>query len=662
MKKRSPGGFCRALLLAGFFLSAGCGAAEWQPVTPEDLQMTSEPKAPGAAAVFLYRQVDRDDTDSVEFEYERIKILRDEGRKYADVEITYNKGSERIESIDARTIRPDGTVVKFDGTVYEKPIVSGRGVKMMAKTFTLPAAGVGSIIEYRYRRILDSRYVFDSHWIISQELFTRMGSFTLIPSPYFDLRWTWPRGLPEGTQSPSKQRGKIRLETRDVPAFVTEEYMPPENELKYRVDFVYGDEAAPQKDADEFWRKYAKRTNHDFDKFMDRKKAMETAAAAIVSSGDDPESRMRKIYTYVQRIRNLTYEHAQTEEEKKRNRDSEPHNVEEVLSRGAGTAAQINFLYVALARAAGLHASIALVPTRDQYFFEKRAMNPRQFNSNIVVVTLDGKELFLDPGVPFTPYGTLPWYETAVQILRLDADGGQWSQTLLTAPSDARIERTAKLQMEANGTLKGKVSIRYTGVQGAWRRLEERDEDEAERKTFLEPQLRNSVPVGVDVKLTNTPDWAAWDEPLYAEFDFEAPGWATMAGQRRLVRLGLFGAQDDRSFEHQMRSQPIYFQFPYQYADDISIELPSGLQVDSMPKPESIENKVFAYHATLDGTGSVLRIKRELSMRMLLVDSKYYDQVRKYFQTVRVGDEAQVVIAAPARAVAIRAGDGKDAK
>jgi hypothetical protein len=34
---------------------------EWQPIWPAELQMTSMPEAPGVPAVYLYRQVDRDD-------------------------------------------------------------------------------------------------------------------------------------------------------------------------------------------------------------------------------------------------------------------------------------------------------------------------------------------------------------------------------------------------------------------------------------------------------------------------------------------------------------------------------------------------------------------------------------------------------------------------
>jgi len=50
---------------------------------------------PGAPAVILYRQVDRDDGRTAhEDNYVRIKILTDEGRKYANVEIPFLKDQE----------------------------------------------------------------------------------------------------------------------------------------------------------------------------------------------------------------------------------------------------------------------------------------------------------------------------------------------------------------------------------------------------------------------------------------------------------------------------------------------------------------------------------------------------------------------------------------
>src|SRR5687767_4341803 len=125
-------GFARLGALAVLLslnLTMPAHADEWQPISPADLQMKREPKAPTAAAIYLYRQVDRNDAESTESIYSRIKILTDEGRKYANVEIPYLKGSSSIRALQARVIRPDGSIVEFDGTVYEKPLVKARGVK-----------------------------------------------------------------------------------------------------------------------------------------------------------------------------------------------------------------------------------------------------------------------------------------------------------------------------------------------------------------------------------------------------------------------------------------------------------------------------------------------------------------------------------------------------
>ena len=68
----------------------------FRPVSPEELRMTGDPNAPGAPAILLFRQVDRDDNGSTSHEddYFRIKILTEEGRKYADVEIPFIRKRE----------------------------------------------------------------------------------------------------------------------------------------------------------------------------------------------------------------------------------------------------------------------------------------------------------------------------------------------------------------------------------------------------------------------------------------------------------------------------------------------------------------------------------------------------------------------------------------
>jgi len=86
--------------------SFALASEDWLPIMPEELKMTSEPNAPGAPAIYLYRQVDRNDLTFYEFNYYRIKIFTEEGRKYADIEIPFVKNFTNIRNIEARSIHP----------------------------------------------------------------------------------------------------------------------------------------------------------------------------------------------------------------------------------------------------------------------------------------------------------------------------------------------------------------------------------------------------------------------------------------------------------------------------------------------------------------------------------------------------------------------------
>src|SRR5258708_4784510 len=277
-------------LIAVLVLCAGAlsvRAEDWLPISPEELRRTSEPHAPGASDILLYRQVDRDDKGPSETNYARIKILTEEGRKFADVEIPFYKGTEYVRAIQGRTIHSDGSIVDFNGTIYDKPIIQARAVKLLAKTFTMPDVRVGSIIEYRYKHDFESGYVFNSNWILSQDLFTKYAKFSLDPYRQYAMRYSWPAGLPPDTAPPKEARGKIRLETHNVPAFVTEEYMPPENEMKFRVDFIYiaVTDAAPEKDPKVFWKKYGKRAYRRLDDFIDKRSAIADGLQQIARTG-----------------------------------------------------------------------------------------------------------------------------------------------------------------------------------------------------------------------------------------------------------------------------------------------------------------------------------------------------------------------------------------
>lgn len=632
-------------MLATRTARAGIG---FQPVSPDEIKMTSEPLAPGAPAIILYRQVDRDDNGytSHEDDYFRIKILTEEGRKHADVEIPFLKGSQNVVNVKARTIRPNGSIADFGGQVFEKYLVKGKGIKYLAKTFTLPDVQVGSIIEYSFTTDLGEYMIFNSHWILSDELFTKKAQFSLKPyrGTYvpFSLRWSW-QGLPPGALPKEGSDHIVRMEARDIPAFQTEDYMPPPEELKSRVDFIY-EEGIGGLDPDSFWKKFGKTRNGQLESFIGKRKAMEQAVAQIVSLTDSQDVKLRKIYDRVQQIRNKSYEVQKTEQEQKRAKEKPVENVEEVWKRGYGDGMQLTWLFLGLARAAGFEAYGCWVSGRGQYFFNKGTMQSSKLNANVVLVKLNGKDIYLDPGAAFTPFGLLTWYETGVAGLRLDKDGGTWIQTTLPQASESRIERVGKLKLSDTGDLEGKLTITYTGLEAMGHRLEERNEDEVARKKFLEEVVTGQIAAGAEVELTNKPDWTSSETPLVAEFNLKIPGWASSAGRRVMIPAAIFTAAERGVFEHANRVQPIYFAYPYEKADDVTIELPLGWQVSSVPPPQDQGAKVVAYSLKVEQSPGTLRLTRKLTIDFLLVPQKYYTALRNFFQAVRNGDGVQVVL------------------
>ena len=621
----------------------------FQPISPAELKMTSEPQAPGAPAIILYRQVDRDDNGrtSHQYNYLRIKILTEEGRKRADIEIPFFKELENIVGIRARTIRPDGSVVDFAGKVFEKSIVKAKGVKYLAKTFTLPEVQVGSIIEYYYTLDLPEHYIYDSHWILSDELFTKQAKFTLKPyrSDYqqSDCRWTW-QGLPPGTVPPKQGPDRIiRLEASNIPAFQTEDYMPPENEMKSRVDFIYS-EGLPEDNPDKFWKSTGKKLNDRVETFAGKRKAMEQAVSQIVSPSDSPEAKLQKIYARVQQLRNTTYEVQKTEQEQKREKQKGLGNVEELWKQGYGNGQQLTWLFLGLARAAGFESYAVWTSDRRNYFFNPRVMDDSKLDANVVLVKLNGTDMYFDPGAAFTPFGLLPWPETGVPGLRLDKDGGSWITTTLPASSDSRIERKANLRLSSTGDLEGKLSVTFTGLEAMRRRVEERNTDDADRKKFLEDQIKEYVPVGIEVDLTNKPDWDSSAPTLVAEYSVKVPGWVSGAGRKAILPVGLFSAPEKHIFEHTSRIHPIYVNYPFQEVDDITIDLPFGWQVGSLPAPVNEDGHVITFTLKADNGKGALHLARLLNVDFLELETKYYTALRNFFQTVRTGDEQQIVL------------------
>ena len=212
--------------------------AQFPPVSKEELAMTSDAKAPGAAAVYLNREETEDDPHAFRTIYARIKVLTEEGKSAAVVHINYPQtfvfnaagtnssrmtggqggsstatsigppntahwdvpslnhtgedqpwdtdsyvGKVEIGALEGRVIHADGTVIPLAGKPAELLKVT-KGPRGSETTFTMPGVEVGSIIEYRYQVRYD-RFLTAPDWQLQKPYFIHKEHFVFRPSAQF---------------------------------------------------------------------------------------------------------------------------------------------------------------------------------------------------------------------------------------------------------------------------------------------------------------------------------------------------------------------------------------------------------------------------------------------------------------------------------------------
>jgi hypothetical protein len=628
-------------VLLGLADARRAAAEDWLPVNPGDLAAKDSAEKPGAHAIYLYREDIRDDTQNHDDFYERIKIFTEEGKKYADIELPYGFDGSSIGNVRARTIRPDGSIVEWNGKLLDKTIVKAHGFKVRAKTFTLPDVEVGCIIEYKYRQFLSSEYLYNITWQVQKDLFTRQAKFAFRASSLYDLMWIT-HLVSKDTPVARGKDGMIHLDAQNVPALDKEDYMPPEEVLRAQVDFFYTMNGTT--DPEKFWKAAGKNWFDYSEHFIGHRKAIADEAARTVATTDSPETKLRKLYARAQKIRNISFEAQRTEQEAKREKLKEDDNVEDVLKHGAGDGVAIDYLFCALARAAGFDSSVVRVSTRNRYFFSKDMLEARQLNDVVISVKLGEKDIYLDPGNIHAPFGLLPWMETGVTGLKLDKQGGQFLTTTQTQPSDALTQRVAKLVMDDDGQVTGKVTVTYSGQEALLRRLESNNDDDAARKQSLLDEAKSWVPAGATVELTNSPDWTGPDAPLVAEFNVKMRVWGASTGRRLLLSQRVFASPIARQFDHASRIYPVYFDYAYAGVDDVTLQLPLTLRVGSVPPPQNRRTDLGFYEISSEKQDASLHFTRKMGLTGILYPVQIYGQLRNFFNQVKVGDEQQVVL------------------
>jgi len=684
-----------ALLLSIALARALAFGADWPPISDSDRSFNSVPEQPGAPAVILTREQTDDNMNNVLTVYERIKILNEAGRKYATVELPYSRVAS-IAELKGRTVRADGSVIPFTGKPFEVIRKGADGIPITVKAFMLPDAEIGSILDFRYSLRYDDKRVFPPEWEVQTDLFQRNAYLKFIPLQnrgYASVRLdhdqlatnlAWTPLLGNGAQPqmhtlPAKTLASVHdvllwvdLKMTDVPALIEEPFMPSPALLKWRVYFYYQSTLKPE----EYWKNEEKFWEKDVETFLERNDGVAAAVSRLVSPGDGPEQKVQKIYSFVVSLKNqrsdpklarqkayaLEYRsaecimesgivgiaasggpggcvHAESfpAEEKKQTR-----GVRDVLQEG-GTHDELNRLFIAMVHAAGLPGSLLWVTDRSQQAFLKGFLSTDQLDGEIAVVQLDGKDVFLDPGTKFCPYGVIDWRYSSAMGLRQNTSGTEFGETPSLDYKQSLITRKADLVLDPNGILSGAVSLVFKGIPAMVRRQIAEAAGTDLRKTILSDELTGLLRGTSEVELLNSPDWNATDAPLVAQFRVRVAVPA-VANQELSLALQVFQAGEKPWFPAAARSNAVDFHYPWQEADEVHVSLPAGVAVEKLAQDDSLTIAYARYRVQhRQEAPNKLYARRDFIMGTGLLLPEKYKQLKEFFDKI-TSDDAQTTL------------------
>ncbi len=614
-------------------------STDWQAPTPEELKMTSYPAAPGAPAVYLFREQTVDNDNNTDTLYARIKILTEKGKDmFGDIEVPYAVSSFKIIDLSGRTIHSDGTVIPLTGKPYDKLLVKEGHTRIMAKVFSLPDIQVGSILEYRYKVKVDSDWVYAPDWHLQQEIPVMLAHYNFRPSAgsgriEYDFR------LPPDDKVVREKNGSFDLTINNIPALPDEDYLPPIGNNRYRLVFYY----AGYRTSDDYWKAMGSYWSQDFDKFARASDRIRAAVNGIVAPGDSEEQKAEKIYAAVMKIENTSFtrEHSAAENKAEHLKVK---TAEDIWAQQRGYDDEITRLFVALARAAGLKVYGAIVVDRDENLFDANYMNWSQLDDEIAIVTINGKEVYLDPGQRYCEFGQLHWKHTWAGGVRETSNGTQIFTTPGGNYADNTVLRTARLSLDSDRQIHGLIYETMTGIEALdWRQEALRGDEAGVRKEF-EDDLQKSMPAGLQVKVNHFVGLTDFIHPLMVVVNVSGT-LGTETGKHIFLPGVFFEAGSTPLFAETHRENPVDMHYPYTVRDDFQLSLPPNLTVESIPKSGEVPLMPNAdYISKFASQGNLFAYGRLLQVGKVEYSAAEYPALRSFFQSVSTDDQQQVAL------------------
>jgi len=632
-------------------------------VSIAELKEKQHPKDTSAVAAILFKKgrtfytYSKDAGFSASHVYEfKIKIYKKEGLEWANQKVRFyvgyeNLNEDKLEFSEAVTYNlENGSIVKTNldnQGAFKKKV----NKYWKEKTITLPNVKVGSIIEYKY--------------ILKSENIVKLPDFQIqydIPVNYFEYKTEIPEfyiykpiligNLPIETDSKlvdkrldfenefnqtnilSFRQINTLYKGKDIPALVSEPYV--NNVDNYRGSIQnelerirYPDK--PDKDYSITWEGVASSIfkEEKFGNELNEKDFLLGDVKRLVNGVESLNERLNIIFKFVQSRMNWN----------ESNDCFADKGVIKAYADQTGNVAEINFILINMLKLAGIDANPVLVSTVENGV----PVYPTRtgFNYVIAAARIDDKQILLDASHKFTapdilPLNVLNWKGRLIRI-------NETSQEIDLNPSGLSKElSSAMAKIDAFGKIDGKVRVQRTDYDAYSFRIHNANKSKESYLEKYEEQLgdlkiSNYI---IENKILNLSD------PVLETFDFVCDNQVEIIGGKIFVNPLLFFTRSKNPFNQEKRVMDVYFGYPTFEKFSLSIEIPEGYAVESLPNPIRItsENKEIIFTLNIMNQGNKIQINSQNEINNSIFAAGDYNGLKNLFQKIIASQNEKIVL------------------
>jgi transglutaminase-like putative cysteine protease len=646
-----------AAFVSGLFLASSLlAASRWADVTSADFTNAPAPIDPDAGAEILLAETSMDESmpNDIRWTYFiRVRIVDERGvGRFRKIELPYD-GNMSITGIEARTFKPDGSVLVLDKKeVFDRDLVKTRFSRRSVKSFAPAGLEPGVIFEYTY---VERRDRITPVWPLyfQRDVPARVVRYRLRPyaAPGFDLR-SMSFNLPSFSLKPDSL-GFFTFEATNLKGWKNEPFQFPPIQLQSSAVIYYNPQDG-KLTPEAYWQKAGAKLHGRTESAAKPTKAVQAALAGIVSRDDTPDVKIRKIYDYVRtKLVNRDLDIAGYTREQ-RGKLPKNDNAEETLAHGQGNGDDLALVFIALARAAGFDARLAQTNDRTFIIYNDKMREPFVFRKLVAAVRMGETWTFCDPGAIYLPFGMIDWKCTGTVALVADRAQALLPAVPLTPSKDSVRTRKAVFTLDEQGVLEGRVTMTTTGYAdvAAKNRYDALSAEEREKNLKEEVQKQFPLAELSEIVFEHASDPL---RPMVLSYQLRVPGFAERTGSRLFVQPAALHKGQPPMFDAPERRSPVVFNHQYREVDDIEITVPTEFTLEAGNAPPGVDLGKFGRYDVRIGYGPKNRkitYAREFEIFASGFPVKFYPAVKQLLEEVNAQDNHTLTFRSEAEAAA----------